>query len=363
MEGNVFKFDCQTGFKDTMVDPDVYIWRNFKQNGDAYYELLLVYVDDVLCVSHRPEVIMEALGKTYELKEGLVKPQELYLGANISKYQLPSGKEVWSISSNQYVKSSIQTVNDLLKEDGHELRTGKRQGKTPLPSGYRPETDISAELDSEQASWYLQLIGILRWAIELGRIDIYYEVAIMSQYSASPRLGHIEAVYHIFLYLTKHDKSRIVFDASSPTLDLTNQQVYADWRPFYGDLKEEDLHHTPDPLGKSVDISCFVNANHAGNVIMRRLHTGILIFVQNALIMWYSNKQNTVESSTFGSELVAFRIARDLLVALRIRLKMFGVPINGLANVFCDNQGVVYNTSIPESTLNKKHNSINYHVV
>jgi hypothetical protein len=97
----------------------------------------------------------------------------------------------------------------------------------------------------------------------------------MSQYSASPRLGHIEAVYHICLYLTKHDKSHIIFDASSPNLDLTNQQFDADWRPFYGDLKEEDLQHMPEPLGKPVDISCFVDANHAGNVITRRLHTGI----------------------------------------------------------------------------------------
>jgi hypothetical protein len=78
--------------------------------------------------------------------------------------------------------------------------------------------------------------------------------------------------------------------------------------------------------------------------------------------MWYLKKQNTVESSTSGSELVALRIARDLLVTLQIKLKMFGVPINGLANVFC-NQGVVYNTSIPESTLNKKHNAINNHIV
>jgi hypothetical protein len=167
--------------------------------------------------------------------------------------------------------------------------------------------------------------------------ELISTMKLQSCHSASPRLGHIEAVYHIFLYLTKHEKSRIVFDASSPTLDLTNQP--ADWRPFYGDLKEEEPRHMPEPLGKSVDISCFVNANHAGNVITRRSHTGILIFVQNALIMWYSKKQNTVESSTFGSELVALRIARDLLVALRIKLKMFGVLINGPANVFCDNQG------------------------
>jgi hypothetical protein len=125
-------------------------------------------------------------------------------------------------------------------------------------------------------------------------------------------------VYHIFLYLTKHDKSHIVFDASSPILDLTNQQVGTDWKPFYGELKEEDLQHMPEPLGKAVNISCFVDENHAGDVVTQQLHTGILIFVQNTLILWYSKKQNTVELSAFRSEIVALRIAKDLLFALQI---------------------------------------------
>ena len=42
---------------------------------------------------------------------------------------------------------------------------------------------------------------------------------------------------------------------------------------------------------------------------------------------------------------------------------MFGVPIEGPANVFCDNHGVVKNVNIPKSTLMKKHNAINYHPV
>ena len=42
---------------------------------------------------------------------------------------------------------------------------------------------------------------------------------------------------------------------------------------------------------------------------------------------------------------------------------MFGVPIAGPASVFCDNQGVVKNASLPDSVLNKKHNAINYHAV
>ena len=56
------------------------------------------------------------------------------------------------------------------------------------------------------------------------------------------------------------------------------------------------------------------------------------------------------------------RIARDLLVALRIKLKMFGIPIDGSCDVYCDNDAVYKNMSNPESTLTKKHNSINYHI-
>jgi hypothetical protein len=128
-------------------------------------------------------------------------------------------------------------------------------------------------------------------------------------------------------------------------------------------VEEQKPYDAPVPLGMPVEISCFVDANHAGNVITRRSHTGILIFVQNAPILWFSKKQNTVESSTFGSELVAMRIARDLIAALRIKLQLFGVPLAGPANVLCNNQGVVKNTCIPESTLTKKHNSINYHII
>jgi len=85
--------------------------------------------------------------------------------------------------------------------------------------------------------------------------------------------------------------------------------------------------------------------------------------VNKAPILWYSKRQNTVESSTFGSEFVAMRIATDLIVSLRYKLRMFGIPIVGPANVLCDNQGVVNNATMPESTLTKKHNQICYHRV
>jgi hypothetical protein len=199
--------------------------------------------------------------------------------------------------------------------------------------------------------------------VELGRLDIYYEVATLSQYLASPREGHLEAVYHVFAYLKTHNKFSIVFDPKDVKLD-EGAFAAADlkaWEEFYGNVCEELPRNMPEPRGNAVDITCFVDANHAGNLVTRRSHTGVLIFVQNAPIIWYSKKQNTVESSSFGSEFVALRVAKELIVALRYKLRMFGVPIIGPASILCDNQGVVKNVSIPESTLTKRHNAINYH--
>ncbi len=79
--------------------------------------------------------------------------------------------------------------------------------------------------------------------------------------------------------------------------------------------------------------------------------------------MWYSKRQNTVETSTFGSEYIATRIAVELIEGLRYKLRMLGIPIEGPANVYCDNNSVVINSSKPESVLKKKHNSIAYHCV
>jgi hypothetical protein len=115
----------------------------------------------------------------------------------------------------------------------------------------------------------------------------------------------------------------------------------------------------PESKGRGVNKSCFVDANHTGNVFTRQSHTGIIINIQNAQIIWFLEQQNTVESSSFGSEFVALRAAKDMLVALRYTLQMFGMPIDGPSNAFCDNNGVVKNTTIPESMLAKKHNAIN----
>ena len=134
-----------------------------------------------------------------------------------------------------------------------------------------------------------------------------------------------------------------------------------EWYDFYHDAKEQVPIDMPPPRGRAVSSHCFVDADHASNTVTRRSQTGILIFLNRAPIVWYSEWQNTVETSTFGSEFIAMRTAVEHIEALCYKLRMFGIPIAGPTNVFCDNEAVFKNTTIPESTLKKKHNSICYH--
>ena len=75
---------------------------------------------------------------------------------------------------------------------------------TPLATSYRPEFDFSPLLDDDHINWYQQLIGILRWTVELGRIDIHLSVALFAQYLAQPRVGHLHRAFRVFAYLKTH---------------------------------------------------------------------------------------------------------------------------------------------------------------
>ena len=134
-----------------------------------------------------------------------------------------------------------------------------------------------------------------------------------------------------------------------------------DWSAMYPDAKEAIPSDAPQPRGKSVTTSCFVDADHAGCKVTRRSHTGVIIYVNRAPILWFSKRQNTVESSSFGSEYIAMRIGIEMIEGLRYKLRMMGVPLDGPTSVFCDNNAVVINSTHTESMLKKKHAAINYH--
>jgi len=354
----------QLGFQSSKADPDVWMRKAKKPSGDGYWEYVLCYVDDVLAISRSPKEVIKCISHYVKLKPDSIQPPTMYLGANVAQYTILDGdastpmKQVRTMSAQAYIRRAVEEVERGLKMDGaYNL---PKKAETPFSHGYRPELDVSPELDEVWTNYYQGLIGILRWTVELGRTDIIVPVSLLSRYLVSPREGHLEQAYRIFAYLKQFNRPMLVFDDSEPKFSHDGIHV-CDWSSIYPDAHEQIPSNAPEALGRSVITTCYVDADHAGCKSTRRSHTGVLIYVNCAPIVWYSKRQNTVESSTFGSEYIALKTAVDLIESLRYKLRMFGIPIDSSTLVFCDNEAVVLNSTHPESTLKRKHISIAYH--
>jgi hypothetical protein len=348
------------GFKSCKADPDVWIRENNDHTGAEFYEYVLIYTDDILAIGKDPSAILSRLNKYFTLTEGSVGPTDQTLGAKIRSSIGVDGKKFWTQSFSAYVQEAVKNVERWLDERNMKLPS---RSDTPMSTSYRPELDISPELSHEVANnWYQSAIGILRWAFELGRIDLTTETSMLAAHMAMPREGHLIAVLRIFSYLKKHHNARIAFDPTYPEIDYSKFER-RDWRRFYNNVEEPIPPNAPKPLGRPVVIRFFVDADHAGDQATRRSRTGFIMFINSAVINWYSKKQGSVEGATFGSEFIAMKTVAEMNKGVRYKLRMMGVPIDGPSYVHGDNTSVLHNTSNPESTLKKKSNSIAYHLV
>ena len=85
--------------------------------------------------------------------------------------------------------------------------------------GYEAELDTSALCEPQEASYFQSITGVMRWMIEIGRVDIDTEVSMLSSFLAMPRVGHLEAAINIMGYLRLHHNSRLFLDPTYPVLD------------------------------------------------------------------------------------------------------------------------------------------------
>ena len=341
------------------ADPDLWMREAVKDNGDKYYEYVLLYVDDALAIGEHPKEQLLEIDKFFMMKPGSIEKPKIYLGAKLSVEELPNGAKAWGVSSSKYIQDSIKNLESKMEKKNLKLRSGV---KAPLSKDYRPELDSSPELNTEDASLYQSLIGSLRWMVEMGRIDICCEVSMMSSHVAMPREGHLQQLYQMYGYLKTHHNARIMLDPSYPNIEEDDFPKH-DWSTKYKTEGEVLPPNAPTPYGMELVIRGYVDADHAGDQITRRSRTGFIVFVNMAPIHWISKKQSGVETSTFGSEFIAMKVCCEYLRGLRYKIRMMGIPLEHCCYVYGDNKSVLYNTTLPDSTIKKKSHSVAYHYV
>ena len=172
------------------------------------------------------------------------------------------------MTSFDYLKNAIKTVEEQLKRKGRKLPA---RATTPMSSGYYPEEDSSPELDEDGITLFQELVGTLRWAVEIGRVDILTELSMLSSHQASPREGHLEQIYHMFSFLKKNPKLTLYFDPQEPEIDPSwfNGDSVDVFRDQYRDAEEQlpDVHLCPEPRGVPVSTTAYVDASHGANRI------------------------------------------------------------------------------------------------
>ena len=336
-------------FKPSKADPDV--WMR-PEPGGTCYEYIAVYVDDLAIAAKDSQAFCNELKKKYNLKLKGVGPLEYHLGCTYKKD--PDG--TLAADPRRYVNKILESYERMFKEK-------PRKSRPPLEGGDHPELDTSELCDEHQTKQFQTLIGQLQWLISLGCFDIAVHVMSLSRFRAQPRKGHLDRAKRIVGYLLFLPDGAIRFRTGEPDFSSLKDQEY-DWtRTVYSGAYEQIPHDIPKPLGKHVQTTHYVDANLHHDLAAGKAVTAALHFLNQTPIDAYTKRQSTVETATYGSEFVAARTAVDQIIDIRTTLRYLGVPIRDKSYMFGDNKSVVTSSTIPNSTISKRHHLASYHRV
>ena len=279
-----------------------------------------------------------------------VGPPTYHLGGDIQR--LSDGKLAWG--SKTYIIKILDQYTRLFPDESF-----KKSRKIPLPVTYHPELDLSPLLDLKGIRFYQSLIGMLQWAVTLGRYDIQHAVMPMSRFHGMTRAEHLEKVKGMFSYLANFRDTSIIFDRDQYD---HSKHVYEEhkWKYVYEKVKEEVPEDCPEPRGHPVVTTSYFDANLMHDIVTGRSVSGVLQLLNKTPIEWFIKRQNNVETAVYGSEFMVGRIAVEQIMEIRYMLRALGVPVKGRSYLFADNMSTITSSTIPSSSLKKRHNMLSY---
>ena len=336
------------GFKPCLAEPDIWM----RPAGDCY-EYVAVYVDDIAMALKNPAEFVDQLSSKYDLKFKGTGPISFHLGSDFIRDE----NGVLCMMPKKFIEKVISSYERMFGEKP------STKYHSPMEKGDHPELDQSELLDQQGIQQFQSLIGSLQWAVSIGRFDIATAVMSLSSFRAAPRRGHLERAKRICGYLRNLNNAMIRFRTSEPDYSDLPDPVY-DWdTSVYGEISEILPEDAPKPLGKPVILTHFVDANLYHDMLTGRSVTGIIHMINQTPIDWFSKKQATVETATYGSEFVAARTCVEQIIDLRSTLRYLGVPIHEKSRMFGDNKSVVDSATRIDAKLHKRHTALSFHRV
>jgi hypothetical protein len=337
------------GFFPSRANPCIWM-----RQVDDIYEYIAVYVDDLAIASKDPSSIIKTLTKDYNFKLKGTRPISFHLRCDFFRDE----DGVLCFAPKKYIDKVIGSYERMF---GSKPKTNV---SSPLEKGDHPEIDTSDFLDAAGIQQYQSLIGQLQWAISLGRFDTTTAIMTLSSFRAAPRVGHLERAKRVCGYLSKMRHAIIRIRVDEPDYTSIPDPEY-DWSfSVYGETTEAVSSDAPTPLGNFVTICSYVDANLVYHCMMPgRSVTGCLHLLNKTPIDWYSKKQGTVETATYGSEFVASRTCVEQIMDLRLTLQYLGVPLRERSYMFGDNESVVNSSMTPTGKLHKCHVLLSWHRV
>ena len=127
------------GFKSCKADLDVWIWEAVKDDSTKYFDYVILYVDDCICLGVDPgKILRNEIRKYFKLKESSIGLPGQYLGGKIRKVLLENGIEWWALGYSQYVQEAVRNIRNYLSEQNKTLT---KRVKALLTRDYHPEVN------------------------------------------------------------------------------------------------------------------------------------------------------------------------------------------------------------------------------
>ena len=73
-----------------------------KPGRTDFYEYIILYVEDVLCIINKPQEVINCIKKFFLMQPGSIEKPDIYIGAKVSKIVIPSGVVAWTLIASKY---------------------------------------------------------------------------------------------------------------------------------------------------------------------------------------------------------------------------------------------------------------------